>query len=174
VDFGRPEYRAIEATIYSRDYLLQDLRLLNEAALALLWRLDPEAAILSTDEAAKYLHSEAHRGASEFMRTLRLIRDYVETIEPAAQRGSRVILKARMDKTGYPTRYVEDDLFALHRGLTELSYRVHRPECRLIGSNRGNRSLRWLAEALIARGEAILDIVDRTPHVPVRQSLAER
>jgi hypothetical protein len=153
------ERRAIGGIIYSRVYLLQDLRLLYEAALALLWRLDPEAAVPAPEWSSKFLHSEEHRATSELMHALLLILDQVGVIETVPLHANPGIPKGKTSKTGYPLRYVQQDLFALERGLTELSFRLGRQKCRSIGPTSPNRQLRWLAEGLIARGEPILEAV---------------
>jgi hypothetical protein len=154
--------RVIGAIIYSGDYILQDLRLLSEAALALLWRLDPEAAIPAPEWSSKFLHSDAQRAASELMHVLLLILDQVDAIETVPLQNNPGIPKGRTKKTGYLLRYVQQDLFALERGLTELAYRLPRPKCRLTGSNLRGRQLRWLAQNLVARADPILEAVNES------------
>jgi hypothetical protein len=153
------------------------LRLLSETALALLWRLDPEAAIPVPEWSAKFLHSGEERVASELMHTLLLILDQVDSIETATLHNNSGILKGKMRKTTYPLRYVEQDIFALERGLTELSFRLGRPTYRSIGSASANRRLRWLAESLIAHAEPILEAVTGSAghrHDPVGDDLQPR
>jgi hypothetical protein len=157
--------------------VLQDLRLLSETALTLLWRLDPEAAIPAPEWSAKFLHSGEERAALELMHTLLLILDQVDPIETATLHNNSRILKGRMRKTTYPLRYVEQDIFALERGLTELSFRLGRLKHRSIGSASPNRRLRWLAESLIARAEPILEAVTSSAghrHDPVGDDLQPR
>jgi hypothetical protein len=148
--------------------VLQDLRFLSEAALALLWRLDPEAAVPAPEWASRFLHSDEDRAASELMHALLLILDQVDPIETVPLHNNPGIPKGKTSKTAYPLRYVQHDLIALERGLTELSFRLGRPECRSIGLTSPNRRLRWLAEGLIARAEPILEAVigDRPPPRP--------
>jgi hypothetical protein len=113
--------------------VLQDLRLMSETALTLLWRLDPEAVIPAPEWSAKFLHSGEERAASELMRTLLLILDQLGSIETVTWHNNPGILKGKIRKTTYPLRYVEQDIFALERGLTELSSRLGRPTHRSIG-----------------------------------------
>ena len=97
------------------------------------------------------------------MHALLLILEQVGTIETVPTRMNPETPKGRTRKTAYPLRYVQQDLLALERGLTELSFRLGRPECRSVGPAASNRQLRWLAESLIARAEAILEAVKPPP-----------
>ena len=158
--------------IYCRDHVLQDLHLLNEVALVLLWRVDPAAAITSPKlphsehrAASKLMHSE-RRAVSELIDALLLILDQVGAIETVAMHANPRIPKGRTNKTAYPLRYVQQDLIGLERGLTELSFRLGGPECRSVGPALPNRQLRWLAESLIARAESIMEAVTGAQRSP--------
>jgi hypothetical protein len=159
--------------IYCRDHVMQDLRLLNEAALVLLWRVDPAVAVAAPEwpsnllyrehRAASKLMQSEHRAVSELMQALLLLLDQVNTIETVPMNMNPEVVKGRTRKTAYPLRYLQQDFIALERGLTELSVRLGRPECRSVGPAAPNRQLRWLAERLIARAEAILEAVKPPP-----------
>jgi hypothetical protein len=151
--------------VYSRDLVLQDLHLLNEAALALLWRLDPVAAVPASEPPSK-LHSDEHRAASELMHALLLILDQVDAIETVPMHTNPRIPKGRTSKTAYPLRYVQQDLIGLERGLTELSIRLGRAKCRSVDPAFPNRQLRWLAKSLIARAEPILEAMTGSERPP--------
>jgi hypothetical protein len=145
--------------MYRRDYILQDLRLLCETALTLLWRLDPIAAIPAPEWSSVFLGGDAHRAASELMHWLLLILDRLSTIETVLLRKSLSVQKRGTTKGGYPLRYLEHDLLALDKALTQLAHRLCQSKSRPIGSNLDGRRLRWLAQNLVARTEPILEAV---------------
>jgi hypothetical protein len=144
---------------YGPPYLDQDLRRLNDAALDLLWRINPEAMVRSPDWLPAFLNTNVHQAAWELMCKLLLILNEVSEIEVAGTQRNGPIVKGRLRKTGYPLRYVEDDLVDLQRALGDLSQRLRRRSCRKIGPEIPGRRLRWLAEGAIARAEPILDAV---------------
>jgi hypothetical protein len=144
---------------YGPPYLDQDLRRLNDAALDLLWRINPEVVVPSPDWLPAFLNTNAHQAAWELMSKLLLILNEVSEIEVAGTQRNGPIVKGKLRKTGYPLRYVEDDLIDLQRALSELSHRLRRRECRKIGPEIPGRRLRWLAEGALARAEPILDAV---------------
>jgi hypothetical protein len=144
---------------YGPPYLDQDLRRLNDAALDLLWRVNPEVMVPSPEWLPAFLNTNVHQAAWELMCKLLLILNEVSDIEIAGTQRNGPIVKGRLRKTGYPLRYVEDDLIDLQRALSELSQRLRRRGCRKIGPEIPGRRLRWLAEGAIARAEPILDAV---------------
>jgi hypothetical protein len=151
---------------YRPAYLDQDLRRLNDAALDLLWRLNPAAMVLVPEWLPEVLSTDAQRAAFELMRKLTLILDEVYDIETTPLTNNWSMSRGTIRKTGYPLRYVEDDLQDLHRALAELSLRLHQRECRKIGPEVPRRRLRWLAEGVIARAEPILEAVAKPAVVP--------
>ena len=135
------------------------MRRLNEAALDLLWRLNPAAHAPAPNWLPRLLTTNAHRAAWELMSKLLLILDEVHDVKTAAVSKNWSRVKGRMPRTGYPLQYIADDLHNLSRALTDLAARLHRHEFRKIGPEVPARRLRWLAEAAIARAEPILDAV---------------
>src|SRR5580658_4723166 len=117
---------------YEPAYLDQDLRRLNDAAFDLLWRVNPEAMVWVPEWLPEVLSTDAQRAAFELMRKLTLILDEVYDTETTAMAKNWSMCRDTVRKTGYPLRYVEDDLHNLQRALTELCLRLHRQECRKI------------------------------------------
>jgi hypothetical protein len=150
---------ALDNPSYGPPFLDQDLRRLNDAALDLLWRVSPEVMVPSPDWLQAFLNTNVHHSAWELMCKLLLILNEVSEIEVSGTQRNGPIVKGRLRKTGYPLRYVEDDLLDMQRALTELSQRLRRRGCRKIGPEIPGRRLRWLAEGAIARAEPILDAV---------------
>jgi hypothetical protein len=150
---------------YKPTYLEQDLRRLNEAALDLLWRINPAANASAPTWLPGLLTTNTHRAAWELMSKLLLILDEVHDVETTAISKNWSRVKGRMPRTGYPLRYIADDLRNLNRALTDLAARMHRREFRKIGPEVPARRLRWLAEDTIARAEPILEAVSEAPTI---------
>jgi hypothetical protein len=149
----------VDYSHYGPAYLDQDLRRLNDTAFNLLWRVNPAAMMSTPDWLPALLATSGQRAAWELMSKLLLILDEIYDIETTPLTNNWSMSRGKIRKTGYPLRYVEDDLHNLQRGLSELSLRLHRNECRKIGPEVPRRRLRWLAEGAIARAEPILDAV---------------
>jgi hypothetical protein len=147
---------------YGASYLDQDLRRLNEAALDLLWRINPEALAPAPEWLPALLTTSAQRATWELMHKLLLILDQLYDVETSGMAKNWATLKGKLPKTGYPMRYCADDLLDLNHGLTELAYRLHRREARTIGPELPGRRLRWLAEAVIAQAEPVVDAVSNS------------
>jgi hypothetical protein len=152
---------------YGSPYVDQDLRRLNDAALDLLWRVNPEIVVPVPEWLPAFLDSETHHAAWELMCKLLLILNEFNDLETGHPTGSVSLAKNKIRKTGYPLRYVRDDLVDLQHGLSELSSRLGRHEYRKTGPEIAGRPLSWLAEGAIARAEPILDVMrerdDRGP-----------
>jgi hypothetical protein len=150
---------------YKRVHLEQDLRRLNDAALDLLWRLNPEA--LASPPAPQwlpeFLPTEVHRAASDLMNKLFLILDEVREIDTPALRSNWSILRGKVPDTEYLLRYVAEDLLDLTAAFTRLSRRLRTGEPRKTGPNAPNRQLRWLAESVIAHAEPVLEAAIVSP-----------
>jgi hypothetical protein len=140
---------------YEPGYLEQDLRRLRDAALDLLWRVNP-AAIANYDWLPEVMPASAHRAAWELMRQLLLILIEVHDIETIPLTNNWSMVRGKIGKTGYPLRYAEHDLHGLQDALAELALRLDVKEYREIGPQVPDRRLRWLAEGLVARAEAIV------------------
>ena len=108
---------------------------------------------------------------------LLLILNELNDIETGHPTGNASLAKNKIRKTGYPLRYVRDDLLDLQHGLSELSSRLGRHDWRKTGPEIAGRPLSWLAEGTIARAEPILDVMrerdDRSTGEP-REAAKER
>jgi hypothetical protein len=144
---------------YKRDHLEQDLRRLNDLALDLLWRLNPEAlSSLPTPQwLSDFLPTEVHRAASELMNKLFLILDEVGEIDTPGLLSNWSMLRGKIRSTDYLLRHVAEDLLELTAALTKLSHRLRAPEPRKVGPSLPNRRLRWLAESVVAHAEPALE-----------------
>jgi hypothetical protein len=90
------------------------------------------------------------------MRQLILISIEVRDIETIPLTNNWSMARGKIGKTGYPLQYVEHDLHDLQDALAELALRLDVKEYREIGLPAPGRMLRWLAEGVVARAEAIL------------------
>jgi hypothetical protein len=143
---------------YSRANLELDLRRLNDAALDLLWRLNPEALVLlpTPQWLPEVLPTEVHRAASELMNKLFLILDEVNEVDTPGLVNNWSMLRGKIRNTNYPLRYAAEDLLDLTAAFTRLSRRLRAPDHRKIGDSTPNRRLRWLAENLIAHADPVV------------------
>jgi hypothetical protein len=152
---------------YGQHHVEQDLRRLNDAALDLLWRLDPQAitAIEIPQWIPRLLSDGASRAASDLMAKLLVILDLANNIKVAGHKKNWTIPQGTVRKTGYLCRYIADDLLDLTHALDRLALRLNAPECRKIGPELLEMRLAWLAENVVAHAEPILVALNENPDV---------